>query len=320
MPYLTNETVFDLDQRPAHMIVIGGGPIGIELAQAHRRLGARVTVLARHAILGKDDPEIVGVVRRRLIGDGVALYEDAAIVSVERQGNGIAVTFDHTDARETVAGSHLLVAAGRRANTAGLDLEVAEIQYSSKGIDVDTRLRTINKKIFAIGDVAGGLQFTHMAAYQAGIVIRNALFHLPAKSDESVVPWVTYSDPELAHVGLNEAQAGEKFGGGIRVLTWPFADNDRALTEDATDGLIKIVVGRKGHVLGASIGGAHAGELILTWVLAIRQGLKIGAIANLIAPYPTLSEVSKRAAGTYYTPSLFSNATRKLVRALQCLP
>ncbi len=320
VPYLTNETVFDLDQRPEHLIVIGGGPIGIELAQAHRRLGARVTVLEGLSILGKDDPDAVEVVRRRVIDDGIDLREGVMIKTVARRGNGIALTIENGGADERFAGSHLLVAAGRRANVDGLDLEAAGIRYSPKGIEVDKRLRTTNKKVFAIGDVAGAYQFTHMAAYHAGIVIRNALFHLPAKVDYAAVPWVTYTDPELAHVGLGEGEARERLGDDIRVLKWSFAENDRAQAERETDGLIKIVVGRKGRILGATIVGAHAGELILTWVLAVQESLKVGAIANLIAPYPTLSEVSKRAAGSYYTATLFSERTRRLVGAFQRLP
>ncbi len=318
--FLTNETVFDLDQRPDHLIVIGGGPIGIELAQAHRRLGARVTVLERRSILGRDDPDAVDLVRSRVIDDGIELREGAVIKKVARHGNGIALTIEKGGEGERVTGSHLLVAAGRRANVGGLNLEAAGIDYGPKGIAVDKRLRTTNRKVFAIGDVVGAYQFTHMAAYQAGIVIRNALFHVPAKVDDAAVPWVTYTDPELAHVGLDERRAREQLGDDIRLLKGSFAENDRARAERETDGLIKIVVGRKGRILGATIVGAHAGELILTWVLALRQGLEIGAVANLIAPYPTLSEVSKRAAGSYYTPRLFSHRTRKLVGALQHLP
>ena len=317
VPYLTNETVFDLDERPEHLIVIGGGPIGTELAQAHRRLGARVTLLERSTILKKDDREAVDVVRRRLGEDGIDVREGIKIWLVEPHHNGVAVLLGHNGEVERIEGTHLLVAAGRRPNTEGLDLEAAGIRYSPKGIEVDKRLRTTNRKVFAIGDVTGAYPFTHMAGHHAGVVIRNALFHLPAKVSYDAVPWVTYVDPELAHVGLGEGEARERFGDDIRVLRGSFAENDRAQAERETDGLIKIVVGRKGRVLGATIVGAHAGELILTWVLAVREGLKIGSIANLIAPYPTLSEVSKRAAGSYYTPTLFSERTRKLVGALQ---
>ena len=197
----------------------------------------------------------------------------------------------------------------------GLGLEQAGIKFSPTGIDVDARLRTSNKKIFAIGDVAGGYQFTHVAGYHAGIVIRNALFRLPAKSDMRTVPWVTYTDPELAQVGLTEQQA-RKDGHDIQVLSWPFSENDRAIAERETAGLIKVVITSKGHILGCGIAGPKAGELIQTWVLAMTSKSKIGTVASMIAPYPTLGEVSKRAAGSFYTPKLFGERTRKIVRFL----
>ena len=195
-------------------------------------------------------------------------------------------------------------------------LEAAGVLYSVKGIEVDARLRTSNKHIFAAGDVIGGLQFTHLASYQAGIVIRNALFRLPSKAAPKAFPWVTYTDPELAQVGLSEEEAHRQHGDDLRVVRADFADNDRARAEGETEGFLKTIVSKRGHVLGATIVGAHAGDLILPWVLAISEGLKIGALANLIAPYPTLSEITKRAAGSYYTPTLFSERTRKLVRFL----
>ena len=320
VPFLTNETVFDLTERPDHLIVIGGGPIGSELAQAHRRLGAKVTLLEMFRVLGKDDPEATEIVRKRLVDEGIEMHEGIAIKSIARQGNGVLVTIDK-DGRETaIDGSHLLVAAGRKPNVSGLDLEAAGIEYTPKGIEVDRRLRTTNKKVFAIGDVAGGYQFTHMAGYHAGIVIRNALFGLPAKVDDKAVPWVTYTDPEIAHVGLTEAQARERHGDDVKVTRWTFAENDRAQAERETEGIVKVVVGRRGKVLGATIAGPKAGELLQSWVLAINQGLKIGAMAGIIAPYPTLAEVNKRAAGAYYTPSLFSDRTRRIVGLLQRLP
>ena len=320
VPYLTNETIFDLTDRPEHLIVIGGGPIGAELAQAHRRLGAEATILEMARILGKDDPEVTEIVRQRLADEGVAMREGVSISSVARDGNGVAVSIEQDGRERTVSGSHLLVAAGRRANVDGLNLDAAGIDYSPRGITVDARLRTTNKRVFAIGDVAGGYQFTHVAGYHAGIVIRNALFSLPAKANHDAVPWVTYTDPEMAHVGLTEAQAREKHGHAIKVVRWSFAENDRAQAERETDGLVKVVVGPKGKILGASIAGLHAGELLQPWVLAISQGLKIGAMASIIAPYPTLGEVNKRAAGSYYTPTLFSDRTRKVVGLVQHLP
>lgn len=318
-PFLTNETVFDLTERPDHLIVIGGGPIGCEMAQAHRRLGARVSVIQNRTILPKDDPDAVEVVRRRFLEEGIALYENAAIRAVERDNNGVAVIVDHRGDEHRVGGSHLLVSAGRRANVDGLGLDAAGVAHTDRGIQVDGRLRTTNRKIFAIGDVAGGFQFTHMASYHAGIVIRNALFHLPAKVKTDAVPWVTYTDPELAHVGATEAQA-RRGHGSVKVLSWPFAENDRAQTERDIEGTIKVVLGARGKILGATIVGPRAGEMITTWVLAINEGLRIGSIANLIVPYPTLNEVSKRAAGDYYTEKLFSSRTRKIVSALQWLP
>jgi pyruvate/2-oxoglutarate dehydrogenase complex dihydrolipoamide dehydrogenase (E3) component len=315
VPYLTNETVFDLTEAPAHLVVIGGGPIGLEMAQAHRRLGCRVTVIEGLTVLNKDDPELVDVVRRRLAAEDIALLEGAKVGAVAGGGGEIRVTLDGGGGPGKVTASHLLVAVGRAANVDGLGLEEAGVSYSRKGIEVDARLRTTNRRIFAIGDVAGGYQFTHVAGHHAGIVIRNALFRLPAKADHAAVPWVTYTDPELAHVGLSEAAAA---GRGLQatILRAPFAENDRARTERIGDGLVKAVVGRKGRVLGASIVGARAGELILPWVFAVQGRLSVKDLASVIAPYPTLSEATKRAAGSYYTPSLFSPRTRSLVRFL----
>jgi len=316
VPFDTNETIFEKTDLPEHLIVIGGGPIGVELAQAHRHLGCRVTVLEMASILPKDDPELADVVRRRLRSDGVDLREGAAVVAVEREGEGVAAIVKTEAREERISGDRLLVAAGRRANTDGLELEAAGVDHGPKGIAVDARLRTSNKKIFAIGDVAGGLQFTHVAGYHAGVVIKNALFRLPAKADHRAVPWVTYTAPELAQVGLTEAQALAEHGGAIRVLRWPFADNDRARAEGETDGMVKAVTDRKGRILGCGIAGAHAGELIQPWVLALANKLKIGAVATAVAPYPTLGEAGKRAAGGFYTPSLFSEQTRKIVKFL----
>lgn len=316
-PVLTTENVFDLTEIPTHLIVIGGGPIGCELAQAFRRLGAEVTLLELFTILPKDDPELVQVVRARLLADGVVIHEGVKVVRAQGRDGAPEIVCEDQDGRpHIVSGSHILVAAGRRANVLGLGLEHAGVDFSAQGIDVDQRLRTANKKIFAIGDVIGGLQFTHVAGYHASIVIRNALFKLPASVKLDPVPWVTYSDPELAQAGLTEAQARQKFGAGIKVLKATFAENDRARTEAETDGLIKVITTAKGKILGVGIVGPHAGELIQTWVLALEQGLKIGAMASTIAPYPSLGEISKRAAGSYYTASLFSERTRKIVRFL----
>lgn len=317
VPFLTNETVFELRERPSHLVVVGGGPIGLEMAQAHRRLGSKVTVLEALQVMGPDDRDLAAVVRTRLINEGIDIHEDTKVVEVRTAADGgVAVTCEHDDRQFEVSGSHILVAAGRSPNVASLDLEAAGIAYDRRGIEVDARLRTTNKRVFAIGDVAGRYQFTHIAGYHAGIVIRNALFRLPARVNYDAVPWVTYTDPELANVGLAEAAARERYGDDVRVVTATFEENDRARSERRTEGLVKVVVGRKGRILGAGIAGPHAGELIQPWILAISQKMKIGAVAQMIAPYPTLGEVNKRAAGSYFTPSLFSERTRKVVRLL----
>ena len=315
VPHLTNETVFDLTERPQHLIVIGGGPIGCELAQAFRRLGAAVTVLEMLSILPKDDPAAVAVVRTQLRADGIDLREQVSVKAVARDGNGVAVTVEKANGAQRISGSHVLLAAGRRANVDGLDLEAAGIAYGPKGIKVDARLRTSNRRAYAIGDVVGGLQFTHVAAHHASVVIKNVLFKLPAKVDDRAVPWVTYTEPELAQVGLTEDLARQR-GVAVQAVRWSFQENDRAQAERETAGFVKALVDRRGRIHGATIVGERAGELIQPWVLAISSGVKIGAIAQLIAPYPTFGEVSKRAAGSYYTPKLFSERTRKLVRFL----
>lgn len=316
----TNETIFDLTEAPAHLIVIGGGPIGIEIAQAHRRLGCKVTVIEAFSIMPKDDPEAVAVVRERLLGEGLAIIEGAKVEGIGQAGNGIAVGVNRDGRTETVTGTHLLVAAGRRPVVNGLGLDAGGIAFSPKGIETDARLRsTTNKKVFAIGDVAGSYQFTHMAGYHAGIVVRNALFNIPAKVDLRAVPWVTYTDPELAQVGKSLAEA-HKTDAKASATKWSLMENDRAQAERATEGFIKVVTGARGRIIGATIVGRHAGELILPWVLAVQKSMSMRDMTGIIAPYPTLSEISKRAAGAYFTPSLFSERTRGIVRFMQWLP
>lgn len=319
VPYLTNETIFDSRGPIGHLIVIGGGPIGIEIAQAYRRLGARVTVLEMFAALGKDDPELVDVVRRQIARDGVALHEGVEIRSVAAAASGVAVGFGRNGEPESrVEGTHLLVAAGRAANADGLGLEAAGVRFGRGGIEVDARLRTSNRRIFAIGDAAVGHRFTHVAGYHAGIVIRNALFRLPAKVDYRALPWVTYTAPELAQVGLGEAEARKRHG-EIRILRSTVAENDRAQAQRDTDGLLKVIATRRGVVVGAGMVGPHAGEAIQIWCLAIAKGLKVKDVAGLILPYPTLGEINKRAAGSFYAPVLFGPRTRWLVRLLRRL-
>ena len=298
VPYFTNETIFENAKLPEHLIIIGGGPIGMEMAQAHRRLGAKVTVIEAFDPLAKDDPELTRVVLDALAAEGVVIHARTSVAQVRRGAKGIAV---ETAGAGTIQGSHLLVAAGRLPNVEGLDLEAAGIDFTAKGITVDKGLRTTNRLVYAIGDIAGGLQFTHVAGYHAGLVIRNALFGLPVKNVTSTIPWVTFTDPELAHVGLTEAEARRAHGAAVTVARWPFHDNDRAQAEARTAGLVKAVIGKGGRILGASIVGANAGELIHPWVLAMGNGLKIKAMASMVAPYPTLGEVSRRAAVAYYS-------------------
>lgn len=316
VPFFTNETIFDNRRLPNHLIVIGAGPIGMELAQAHRRLGAEVTVLEADRVLARDDPELVRVVVDRFGAEGVELRAGVRVTRLEQAAAGIAATIKQDGGERRLDGSDLLVATGRAPNVARLALAAAGIDHGPGGIVVDDRLRTSNKKVFAIGDVAGGPLFTHIAGYHAGIVIRNALFRLPAKVDRRAIPWVTYTDPELAGVGLTEDAARRRFG-QVRVLRWPLAENDRARTARRTEGLIKVIATKRGRILGASIVGVHAGELIQPWVLAISRKLRISAMANIVVPYPTLGEINKRVAGSFYTERLFSARTRAIVGLLR---
>jgi pyruvate/2-oxoglutarate dehydrogenase complex dihydrolipoamide dehydrogenase (E3) component len=310
--YLTNETVFDLTVCPEHLVIIGAGPVGLEMAQAFRRLGASVTVIEAATPLANDDPECAAILLDQLAREGIGIRAGTSVLRVEG-GAKPRVVVAAADKEETIEASHLLIATGRRANLDGLDLAAARIKTGPRGILVNKRLRTSNRRVYAVGDVAGGLQFTHAANYHAGVVIRNVLFRLRARADETIVPRVTYTDPELAHVGLTEAQAGRR----IRVLRWPYHENDRAQAERETRGHIKAVTTERGRVLGATIVGAHAGELIVPWTLAVTQGLNIRAFAEMVVPYPTLGEIGKRAAITYFAGSLTNPFVRRIIMGLR---
>jgi pyruvate/2-oxoglutarate dehydrogenase complex dihydrolipoamide dehydrogenase (E3) component len=314
--YFTNETLFDNKTLPTHLIVIGGGPIGMEMAQAHRRLGAKVTVLEAFQPLGKDDPELTSIVLDHLRGEGIDIRAGVKITDISQSAKGITIALDDDGKAESIAGSHLLVAAGRKPNTDGLNLDAAGIGHDKRGIKVDDSLRTSNRKVYAIGDVAGGLQFTHVAGYQAGLVVRAILFRMPVKNDTRCIPWVTYTDPELAHIGLTEAQAKEQ-GKDHKVLRWSFKDNDRAQAERRTSGLIKAVVSAKGDILGCSIVAPNAGELIQPWALAMSSKLKVKAMIDMVAAYPTMTEVSKRAATSYYSELPSKPWIRKVIGVLK---
>jgi pyruvate/2-oxoglutarate dehydrogenase complex dihydrolipoamide dehydrogenase (E3) component len=317
---LTNETIFQLREKSEHLLIIGGGPIGIEMAQAHRRLGSQVSIFDMGKILPRDDSKNVEIIRQAFQAEAINIYESISIKEVVHTDKQIKLVIDKNGETSEIIGSHLLIAAGRKPVTDGLDLEKAEVIFNKRGIEVDARLRSSNKKIFAIGDVAGGPQFTHIAGYHAGIVIRNICFKLPAKVNYQALPWVTYTDPELAQVGLTEETARQQYGDSIKVVDWPYKENDRAIAERTTSGRISVITSKRGHILGVSMVGHQAGELINIWGLAISAKLKINAIAGMIMPYPTLSEISKRAAGAWYTASLFSNRTRGIVKLLQKLP
>lgn len=318
VPYLTNESIFNLKTQPEHLIVIGGGPIGCELAQAFAMLGSKVTLLEAMTILPKDDADCVTVVRSQLQATQVKLYEQVKIQTViQNKDESISVHLDNEDKPLIISGSHLLVAAGRLANVEGLGLEKAGVEYTPKGIKTNARLQTSNKKIYAIGDVTGPYQFTHMASYQAGIALKNIVFKWPAKVDYKAVPWVTYTEPELAHVGLLAERALKD--PTLKITEFAFDEVDRAQADNQLGGKIKVITDKKAKILGVSIVGAHAGELILPWVIAIREGKTLRSFTDAIAPYPTLSEISKRVAGEYYKPLLFSNKIRRLVRWLNKL-
>ena len=316
-PYLTNETIFDLEQRPEHLIIIGAGPIGMELAQAFRRLGSSVTVLEQTTPLAKDDPECAAVVVDQLEREGVVIRSGVTVTGIAHSGGTVTATVDVGGAEEFMTGSHVLVAAGRQPVTDGLNLEAAGIRADNSGIIVNRKLKTSNRRVYAIGDCAGGQpRFTHAGNYHAGLVLKNALFRLPVRVDPSAVPWVTFTDPELAHCGLTEAEARSRKL-KVRVLRWPYHDNDRAQTERQTRGHIKILVRPKGQILGVTIVGAQAGELIASWTLAIAQGLNIRAFTSFVLPYPTLSEIGKRAAIDFYLPNLTRPWVRRIIAWLR---
>ncbi|WP_281966452.1 dihydrolipoyl dehydrogenase family protein [Roseovarius nanhaiticus] len=314
VPYLTNETLFDLRERPDHLLIVGGGPIGMEMAQAHRRLGSRVTVIEGEKALANDDPETAAIVLDALRGEGVEIEEGAK--ATEIRGKAGAIEVEAEDGR-VFKGTHLLMAVGRKSNVDRLDLGKAGIETTKRGIKVDDRLKTTNSRAYAIGDVAGGLQFTHLANYHAGIIIRSAVLGIPAKAKTSHIPWATYTAPELAQVGLTEAQARDAHGGKLEIVRHEYSHNDRAISERTTRGLIKVMV-VKGRPVGASIAGAHAGELIGLWALALANNMKMSQIAGMVAPYPTIGEVNKRAAGAYFSPRLFDSPwVKRAVRFVQ---
>ncbi len=308
--YLTNLDIFSLRELPQRLIVLGGGAIGLEMGQAFSRLGSHVTILQRaENILPQEDPEVSNALKKSLVEDGLTIHTSTEAERIHKTNTGIIIDCNNGLKLEA---DRILVATGRKANTDGLELEKAGVKYNQQGIIVDRRMRTSRKHIYACGDVCGPYLFTHMAEYQSGIVISNAIFRFPKKTDYRVIPWVTYTEPELARVGLTEQQAREQ-GVIPTVLRFDFKDNDRALTEVETDGVYKLVT-HKGKILGASILGPHAGELIHEIVLAMQAGIKIGKISAAIHAYPTLAQIHRRTVNTAYAPKLFSPSTKRIVK------
>lgn len=314
--FYTNETIFKLTELPKQLVIIGGGPIGCELAQAFAMLGSQVTLLEGLTILGQDESEAVEIVRQSLINTGITIKEHLKVTQITSDNNGTIVIHGEQNNQECCfEATHLLIATGRKPNTNELNCEQAGVQINNKGVIVDKKLRTSNKKIFAIGDVTGALQFTHVANDHAGVVLKNIAFKLPAQFHPSAIPWVTYTEPELAHVGKSEILC-KTMCIKHTVLKLNFDQNDRAQTERQTMGFIKVVVTSKGKILGVTIVGTQAGELILPWVMAIREGKTLRSFTDVVVAYPTLSELSKRVASQFYSPKLFSSKVKALVKFL----
>ncbi|SHJ77892.1 Pyruvate/2-oxoglutarate dehydrogenase complex, dihydrolipoamide dehydrogenase (E3) component [Shimia gijangensis] len=314
VPYLTNETLFELRDKPDHLLIIGGGPIGMEMAQAHVRLGCKVTVIEGAKALGRDDPEMAEFVLDALRNEGVEIAEQTIATQISDQNGQITV---ETKDGHSFTGSHLLIAVGRKANIDRLNLSEAGIETHRAGITVDASLKTSNRKAYAIGDVTGGQQFTHVAGYHAGVIIRSALFGLPAKQRTDHIPHATFTDPELAQVGLTEVEARETHGDTLEVARFDLHHNDRLIAERKARGLIKVMV-VKGRPVGVSIAGYQAGEHINLWALVLANRMKMSEVAAMVPPYPTVGEIGKRAAGAYFSPRLFdSPRVKKIVRLVQ---
>ncbi|MDD9912310.1 MAG: FAD-dependent oxidoreductase [Alphaproteobacteria bacterium] len=313
--YLTNETIFDLKQRPKHLAIIGGGPIGIEMAQAFSRLGSKITVFQSNAkILPHDDSELTEVLHQSLQEEGITICTECKINQVSQAGGNI--TLDTNSG--SFKASHLLVATGRQPNVENLCLEKAGVDYDAhKGVYTNSQQRTSNPNIFAVGDVTGLYRFTHMAADQATIFIKRVLFgNFLTKRKHHNIPWVTYTDPELAHIGLTLEQAKQRYGDKVTVTTVKAEDVDRNRTERATTGLLKIITDYKGRILGVNALSAHAGELLPVWGLMIHKRMKLSELSNVIHAYPTFSEINRKAVSAYYSKALYAPKTQKISRWL----
>ncbi len=314
-PYITNREIFYLDQLPKSMIILGGGPIGTEMGQAFNRLGTKVFIVDRaDQILGKEDKDMADEVMNVMGSEGVVFYLNASIEATKDLGSEKEVIIkDNQGKTISLKAETILVAMGRSANTGGLGLEDIGVNFDKRGINVDKRLRTNHKHIYAAGDVNGGFQFTHAAGYEGGIVISNAIFHLPRKTDYTLLPWCTYSDPELASIGMNE-KAAKATGIDYSVWTEAFKDNDRSLAEGEKVGKIKMILDEKEKPIGVQILGPHAGDLINEWVAVLNGKVKLSTLASAVHPYPTIGEINKKVAGTFFSPKIFSDKIKKSLK------
>lgn len=311
-PYLTNRKIFSLDRLPRSMIVLGGGPIAMEMAQSFCRFGTEVSVIQRSGqILSREDRDMADLVMQTMAAEGVRFHLGTAVESIRELGREKQVAFRDISGRVvTAAAEEILVAMGRSPNVDDLDLEKAGVEYSHKGIVVDSRLRTSRRHIFAAGDITGAYQFTHAAGYEGGIVISNAVFRLPRKTDYTYLPWCTYTSPELASIGMNEKNAAKA---GIHCSVWKeeFSNNDRSLAEGEESGFIKLLLNEKEKPIGVQILGPHAGDLLAEWVAVMNGGVKLSTLAGAIHPYPTLGEINKQVAGTFLSGKIFSDTVKK---------
>ena len=315
VPFLTNETLFELKRLPGHLAVIGAGAVGLEMAAAYRRLGTQVTVVDEAAALSRQDPELAAIVLDGLRTEGTVLHERTTIRSVERTENGVRLLCERDGGPFRLDASDLLIAAGRAPNHLALDLDAAGIRHDARGIRVGAHLRTSNRRVYAIGDAAGG-RFTHEAAHHARLVVQRILFRLPAGRRRDIVPRVIFTDPELAEVGLTEQQAREKYA-AAETVRWAYSGNDRARTDGLGPGLVKVVVGRRGRIVGAGIAGAGAGEMIGFWSFAIANRLTLKHVSDSVPAYPTLGEIGKQAAISYYSPMARNRFFRLAIRMLR---
>lgn len=315
LSYLTNETIFSLQEKPKHLLIIGGGPIGCEMAQAFAMLGVPVSLFEAEQLLRFDDRAAVATLQDKIQQNGVSFYLQSKVEQLAQKGKEIELTYSIDGQQHILSGSHVLVAVGRRPNIDKLNLEKASIATERGAIQVDKRLRTQHKHIFAIGDVIGQQQFTHVANAHAGVVFRQIAFKLPAKWNDTYLPSVTYTDPELAQIGFTEQQCQAKEI-PYTLIQSEFVDNDRAVAEGETEGMLKVLINDKGHVLGVTLLGSHAGELLLPWIQLMREKRSLRSMTDAIFPYPTLGEISKRVAGQYYTPKLFSSSAKRIIKFL----